>query len=267
MDRGNPVGTLVRMLTRALLLLTLASTLSLAGCGQQKALMEAQDAGTPEAFEAFLAEYPDHHQAPILRQQIEGLRYKAAQDGEGPEGWRAYIKHHPEGDHIKEATEAEDQASFDAADAARTTAAYQEYLDSHPAGRHVKTARAEMDELAYADKVSVENYRVEKVNLANDPKGPMNGWGLYADVTNNGERILTEVELLLEFKDASGKVLGDRTWWVVSEGLIGMPTPPRIKPPLRAGDSREFQFTTGEPPEGWDGETFTLTPTNLRFRS
>jgi hypothetical protein len=141
----------------------------------------------------------------------------------------------------------------------------------------VKQARAEMDELAYQDKVTIENLRVVKVNLANDPKGPLNGYGLYADVTNTGGRILVEVELELEFTDADGKVIGDRTWWVAAPELVGMPTPPRIVPPLRAGDTREFQFTTGEAPEGWARpdpadaeapreETFTLAVTNLRFR-
>ena len=245
--------------------LVLLSSLLLFGCAEQKALSDAQAAGTPEAYEAFLENFPSSVHAEILRVQIEDLRYHAAKDGEGPEGWREYLKHHPEGKHVKAAKRHEDEASYQAAEKARTTEGFQQYLDSHPDGKFVQKARAEMDEIAYQDKVSIANYRVEKVNLARDPKGDLNGWGLYADVTNNGERILTEVELKLEFKDAAGKTVGDRTWWVVAEELVGMPTPPRIKPPLRAGDSREFQFTTGEPPEGW-GETFTLTATNLRFR-
>ena len=246
-------------------LLVLAASLLMLGCAEQKALSAAQANGSPEAYEAFLEQHPSSVHAPILRQQIEDLRYHAAKDGEGPDAWRAYLDHHPEGKHVKEAKRYEDEASFQQADAARTTEAYQAYLDSHPTGKQVKRARAEMDELAYQDQVSVENLRVERVNLANDPKGDMNGWGLYADVTNHGKRILVEVELLLEFTDESGKVIGDRTWWVVAEQLLGMPTPPRIMPPLRAEQSREFQFTTGEPPEGWN-DTFTLKVTNLRFR-
>ncbi|MCO4769281.1 MAG: hypothetical protein KDA24_04570 [Deltaproteobacteria bacterium] len=246
-------------------LLVLLASLLLLGCGEQKALSAAQASGTPEAYEAFLEQYPNTPHAPILRTQIEDLRYHAAKDGEGPKGWREYLKHHPEGKHVKAAKRHEDEASYDAAHGLRTAAAYQGYLDSHPTGRYVKQARAEMDELAYQENISIENYRVERVNLANDPKGDLNGWGLYADVTNNGERILIEVELKLEFTDPAGKVIGDRTWWVAAEELFGMPTPPRIKPPLRAGMTREFQFTTGEPPEGWV-DTFTLRPTNLRFR-
>lgn len=246
-------------------LLVLIASLFMLGCAEQKALSAAQTNGSPEAYEAFLEQHPNSVHAQILRQQIEDLRYHAAKDGAGPEAWRAYLAHHPEGKHIKEATRYEDEASFEQADAARTKEGYQAYLDSHPTGKKVRRARAEMDELDYQDQVSVENLRVEAVNLANDPKGDMNGWGLYADVTNNGQRILTEVELLLEFTDDAGKVLGTRTWWVVAEQLLGIPTPPRIIPPLRAEQSREFQFTTGEAPEGWK-DSFTLKVTNLRFR-
>jgi|GEM_PF-2290489 len=247
------------------LLLTAFACLLLLGCGEQKALSEAQSLATPEAYEAFLEQYPQSAHSTILRRTIEDLRYHRAKDGAGPEGWRDYLKHHPDGNHIKAAARHEDEASYVQADKARTAESYQAYLDSHPTGKFVQSARAEMDELAYQDQVTVENLRVERVNLANDPKGPMNGWGLYADVTNTGKRILTEVELLLEFTDATGEVLGSRTWWVVAEQLLGMPTPPRIIPPLRAEQSREFQFTTGEPPEGWT-DSFQLTVTNLRFR-
>jgi len=252
------------MRLRAFLILALC-TLFLAGCGEQKALSAAQAQGTPEGYEAFLEQYPNSVHADILRVQIEDLRYQAAKEGEGPEGWREYIKHHPDGKHKKAAKRHEDEASFMQADRERTTEAYQRYLDSHPDGKFVKKARAEMEELAYVAQISIENYRVEKVNLANDPKGDLNGWGLYADVTNNGKRIIIELEVRMDFLNDAGEAIGDRTWWVVAEQLIGMPTPPRIVPPLRAESSREFQFTTGEPPEGWN-ETFKLTVTNVRFR-
>lgn len=251
---------------RLTLILAASSFLLLAGCdSQQSALREAQVAGTPEAYEAFLAQYPDSVYAESVRKDIEEIRYGRAKDGNQSALWREYLEHHPEGKYVKTARKMEDEVSFNEANETRTAAAYQAYLDSHPSGEFVRTARGEMDELGYLDKVTIDNYRVEKVNLAKDPKGPLNGWGMYADVHNKGDRIIIEAQLELQFTDATGKVLDTRKWWVVAEELVGMPTPPRIQPPLRPENSREFQFTTGEPPEGWN-ESFKLEVTNLRFR-
>ena len=257
---------MLRAMLRLATILIASSFLALAGCdSQQGALREAQMAGTPEAYEAFLAQYPDSVYAESVRTQVEEIRYGKAKDGGESALWRDYLKHHPEGKYVKQAQKMEDETSFMEADKVRSEASYQAYLDSHPSGEFVKTARGELDELAYLDKVAIDNYRVEKINLAKDPKGPLNGWGLYADVHNNGDRIMIEVEVELQFLGADGKVLDTRTWWAVAPELMGMPTPPRIQPPLRPENSREFQFTTGEPPEGWN-ETFNLDIRNLRFR-
>ena len=251
---------------RLIFLVLASSFFALAGCdSQQGALRDAQIAGTPDAYEAFLARYPDSVYADSVRTSIEELRYSNAKNGADSALWRDYLEHHPQGKHVKHARRMEDEVSFNEADAIRTPASYQAYLDSHPSGEFVRGARGELDELGYLDNVLIDNYRVEKINLAKDPKGPLNGWGMYADVHNNGDRILIEVKLELQFLGAAGTVLDTRKWWAVAPELMGMPTPPRIVPPLRPEDSREFQFTTGEPPEGWN-ETFQLVILNLRFR-
>ena len=180
--------------------------------------------------------------------------------------WRDYLTNHPQGKNVKSAVRFEDELSFADAVATRTAAGFQSYLDSHPNGKFVLDARAEMDEVAYLEFVTIDGYRVERLNLANDPKGPENGWGLYANVTNGGDRILVEVEVRMVFLSASGEALDERTWWVVAPGLLGMPTPPAMIPPLRPDNSREFRFTTGEPPDGWT-DAFRLEITNLRFRA
>jgi hypothetical protein len=252
---------------RSTLLAALAfSLIALSGCdSQQGALREAQMAGTPEAYEAFLAQYPDSTYAASVRESVEDLRYSNAKNGTESALWREYLEQHPQGKYVKQARKMEDEVSFHEADAARTPVSYQTYLDSHPSGEFVKTARGEMDELAYLENVFIDNYRVERLNLARDPKGPLNGWGFYADVHNNGDRIIIEVQVELQFLDETGKVLDTRMWWAVAPQLMGMPTPARIIPPLRPEALREFEFTTGEPPEGWK-DAFKLEIMNLRFR-
>lgn len=249
-----------------LLAAVLFTIIAVAGCdSQQGDLRAAQIAGTTEAYEAFLVKYPDSVYAESVRESIEDVRYNAARSGAESALWREYLEQHPNGKHVKEARRAEDEVAFAEADTARTPASYQAYLDSHPSGQFVKKARGEMEELGYLDKITIDNYRVEKINLAKDPKGPLNGWAFLADVHNNGDRIAIEVEVQLQFLGEGGEVLGTRDWWVVAPELMGMPTPPRIVPPLRPENMREFVFTTGEPPEGWVDQ-FQLEILTLRFR-
>ncbi len=249
-----------------LLSFLLLTFFALAACeSQQGDLRKAQMEGTTEAYEAFLTKYPDSVYGESVRESIEDVRYNRAKESGESALWRAYIEAHPDGKHVKEARRTEDEVAFNEADTARTPASYQGYLDSHPAGEFVKTAHGELEELGYLSKVLIDNYRVDKVNLAQDPKGPLNGWAFLADVHNNGDRIIEEVKVELQFLGEGGAVLDTREWWAVAPELMGMPTPDRIVPPLRPENLREFLFTTGDTPEGWN-ETFKLEILNLRFR-
>ncbi len=171
---------------------------------------------------------------------------------------------HPEGEHVDDARTLEDESAFKEAEAAATAESYHSYLDAHPDGKFLKIARYEYGEKLYLPKIAVENLRVEKVNLAADPEGPLNGWGIFADIRNGGDRILIEVELVIHYLDAKGASLDTDKWWAVAPGLLGMPTPPYIVPPLPPEEARGLRWTTGDVPENW-AETVRLEFTNLRF--
>jgi hypothetical protein len=92
----------------------------------------------------------------------------------------------------------------------------------------------------------------------------MNGWGVFADVRNAGIRNVVEVELLIHYLNAKGESIDTDRWWAVAKGLLGMPTPPYIVPPLPPEEIRVFRWTTGDAHEKWDKKV-RLEITNLRF--
>ena len=239
------------------------SLLLTTGC-EANALHEARMMDNEQAYEAFLQKYPEHQEAEWMRARMEELRFMKAKETGTSEALREYIISHPEGDHVETARTLEDELAFKEAEAKATIESYQGYLDAHPDGKFVKVARYEFGEKQYLPKVGIENLRVEKINLAADPEGPLNGWGVFADFKNNGERTLIEIEVLIHYLDDKGTSLDTDRWWAVAPGLLGMPTPPYIVPPLPPEEVRGLRWTTGDVPEGW-AQTARIDITNLRF--
>lgn len=244
-------------------LISLPLLLALSGC-QADDLRKAQDADTIEAYEEFLTKYPTAVQAPILKTRIKELKWASVEDGGTSAAARAYLKKYPDGARVKEATRLEDEWAFNEAVEAGTPDALQAYLDTHPQGKFRSKAGLEREELVYRHNMSVGEAEVTRINLAKDPEGPLNGWAVHADITNGGTRTLSEVRVIVEYLDGAGKVLGQDTWWAVATQLVGMPTPPWVKPPLPPTELRRFEWTTGEPPEGW-AQKVNLKIDNLRF--
>lgn len=228
-------------------------------------LHEAQNLDSPEAYEAFLARYPASAEADRLRERVEQLRFLRAK-GEGTaEAMRTYLQHHPDGPSAVLARKEEDQLSFDAAKEEHSADAYQGYLDSHSDGYYVEHARDAKDTILYLPSMSVANLLTERVNMAGDPKGELDGWKVTADVTNGGERTLAVVQCAVDYFDARGQVVRSDKWWAVAPDLGGFPTPPEMKPTLKKGESRGFRFTTSERPEGF-ADRFAVRVTDLQFR-
>ena len=243
--------------------LTALALALLAGC-EANALHEARMTDTPAAYEAFLQKYPDHEEAEWMRDRMEELRYMKAKDAGTSRALRDYITSHPEGAHTEDARILEDEVAFKEAEGTSTAASYQGYLDAHPDGKFLEKARYEYEEKMYLDKIALENQRVERINLANDPEGPKNGWGIFADVKNIGPRNVVEVEIVVHYLDDAGNSVDTDKWWAVAKGLMGMPTPPYIVPPLPPEAIREFKWTTGQTHEKW-AQKVNLEITNLRF--
>jgi hypothetical protein len=155
--------------------------------------------------------------------------------------------------------------AFSEAAATGTAEALEAYLNGHPEGASAKTAREQLDSIQYRTRVGVSDLRVEPVNLGGNPEGPMDGWGVFANIVNEGHRTLSVIEIKIDLLDAAGAASGPaNTWWAVTPDLSGYPTPEAMKEPLAPSASRAFRWTTGAVPEGWS-EKVTLRVSQVRF--
>ena len=246
------------------LLVPLILTFLLSAC-EGMALHDAELEGSPEAYEAFLAEHPDSEKAPELRERIDRLRFLRAKADKSSGAMREYTTLHPDGQYIDEARKVEDELSYNEAAAEHTAEAYQAYLDSHPDGARVEEARFAGDQLTYIPRMLIGPLQVEPVNMAKDPKGPLNGYGVQAELTNGGDRSLRVVEVAVDYLGGSGAAVQSDKWWVVAPDLGGFPTPPEMKPTLHPKQSRMFSWSTAEKPGGWADGRFGLRVTKVEF--
>jgi hypothetical protein len=248
----------------ALLVLLSCLALNLCAC-EGLALHDARLKDSPAAYEAFLQQYPDSTEAEALRSRIDELRYREATEAGTAAAYRAYLARHPKGASSEQAHLAEEQLSFSEATAAGTAESLEAYLKAHPKGASVDTANSLLDRVLYRARIGIHELRTEQVNLANDPKGPLDGWAVVADVVNEGRRTVSLVELHVDLLDASGKAEGQHNkWWAVTPDLGAFPTPEAMKLPLAPGASRVFRWTTGAIPENWSQKA-GLRVTDIRF--
>lgn len=250
-------------MVRTALLLSLS--LLLASC-EGSALRDAELADSPEAYEAFLQRYPDSPKAAELRQRVDTLRFLRAKAERTSAAMREYLALHPDGVHSEDARRQEDERSFAEAAAAGTADAWHGYLDSHPDGSRVEEARFAWGQITYIPKLSVGTPAVERVNMAEDPKGPLDGWGLVADITNTGDRPLRVVEVAIDYLDRGGAVLQTDKWWAVAPDLGAFPTPPGMRPALLPGQTRKLVWSTAEGPPGWAEGSFAVRVARVEFK-
>ena len=97
---------------------------------------------------------------------------------------------------------------------------------------------------------------MEQVNLAEDPDGPLNGYGFYADVKNVGKDTIEMLQMRISYLDGSGKSVGTGEWPLVADHYPGnLPIEEGFDKPIRPGESRTWKWTTGDLPDGWAKKT------------
>ncbi|MCP4867196.1 MAG: hypothetical protein GY898_00575 [Proteobacteria bacterium] len=237
----------------------------LTACGEGAALHVADTDKTVEAYQAFLAEYPDSSHSAEVQGKIEGLRYDAAKDSRNPEVLRDFLTHHPDHEAAGRLAKREDEVAWQVASAAKTAEGYKSYIDFHPEGTQLEAAQAEYALYAYAGELTIADIAIAKVNMAQDPEGPLNGWGITANVTNPGDKRLKRVTMAIDSLGASGDVVSTDTWYTVVQDLGPMPVPPPLQTILEPGETKGFRFTTAEAPEGWAEGSFALRAVSVRF--
>lgn len=235
---------------RALPLLLLA--LSLTGCADP--FGDAKKADTIEAWQAYLDTSPTGSHKLNADNRLEELMINRANETKKVADYDAVLKRYPNTRQKKKLIESRAEAAYAAAEITNTADAWKAFLDENDGADAIlkKKARKNVHVFEYVDKLSISEPVVTQVNLAEDPKGPKDGWGFSANITNNGDKTLAYLNIEVLLLDDAGTKLKAMTYpAVATTGPGGMPIAEAAQKPLAPGETRAWSYSTGEVPETW----------------
>lgn len=244
---------------------TLLLCLFLAACADP--LGDTQKVDTIEAWEAYLATEPSGSDRITAETRLEQLQVERAMTSTNLGDYDAVIKRFPKTRQMAKLQAARAMAHYGAAEAENTPEGWKAFVDQNPTADAAmrKKASARVQVAAYQDKLLIGDIKIEEVNLAEDPKGPKDGWGFSAEVTNAGDKTLDYLTLEVQLLDANGAKLVAKSYPLVgTSGPGGMSLPEEYTRPLKPGDKRVWVYTMGDIPETWSKQA-RIVPTSLRF--
>lgn len=228
---------------------------------------DAKKVDTIEAWETYLATEPTGSDKLAADTRLEQLLVERALTSTKLSDYDEVITRYPKSRSLAKVQAARALAHFATAEAENTPAAWEAFIKENPTADASmrKKANARVEVAGYIDKLQIGEVKVEEVNLAEDPKGPKDGWGFTAEVTNTGDKTLDFLTLEVQLLDASGGKLVAKSYPLAgTTGPGGMSLPEEYTKPLKPGDKRVWVYTMGEIPEGWSKQV-RLVPTALRF--
>lgn len=244
--------------------LLLLGLLALAGCDS---FGKVKKADTIEAYEAYLVDHTSGQNALVARSRLEELYYEKTKADATPEAWEAFFEKYPEGTGFlyERAKEKHEDFLFNWALEQNRPEAWDRFLKtfSRPTKEHAKIAERARHVSTYSEHLVLSEPRMERVNLAENPDGPLDGWSFAVDVQNTGDKALSTLELTLSYLDENGHGL-DRDVWPVAAPFFSVPVEDHFYKPLAPGETRTWVWTSGDIPEGWS-QKVRVTATHLVY--
>lgn len=218
---------------------------------------EAKKIDTIEAWEAYISSGGSGRQKIEAEGRLEELMLEKARASKSLADYDALIARFPKGKQAKETNKERQTLYFQQIENENTAEGWQRFLDEYPRPKGdsalIADARRRLEVAKNADRFEIGQVEIAQVNLAEDPKGPLDGWGFKVPVTNKGDQPIESMYLRILLLDDSGKELIRREWPVVAKrmpGGLGMPD--GFDKPMAPGETRVWDFTTGDAPEGWN---------------
>ncbi len=247
--------------TLSLLLLVLATA-----CGNP--FGDAQKVGTIEAYETFLAENPGSPYELQARTALEEKYLEKARADKTLEAYDLYLSKFPTGLHREKALDERREFLFAWAEGQDSVAGWNQYLKEYASGGDKKQRQEARKRLRMAenrDKIELGPVQSEQVNLAENPDGPLDGWGFFVDVTNKGDKAIASLFLKVYYLDEAGKDLSGDSWPVATtKNPGGIPIEDKFKQPLQPGETRTWEYTSGDMPAGWSKKV-RVAPVDIVF--
>ena len=237
--------------------LLLAALLVAFATGCSDPYQDTRKIDTIEAWEAFLKENPSSSYAAAAEGRLEELMFEAAEKSGKVADWDAYFARFPKGLKFKDAQEGRLGALYHTAETDDTVEAWTAFNEGCAA---VKSCDATWKRWGPKRLKIAENRSsfelgatdMKQVNLAEDPEGPLDGWGFFVPVTNKGNVAIERMVLRIRYFDAEGAELARKDWPVVAKALPGnIPFEDGFDKPIAPGETRTWEWTSGDMPAGW----------------
>jgi hypothetical protein len=241
--------------------LILFSTL-LMGCDNFSAV---QQTDTIEAYETYLKENPTSRWVIQATSRLELLYLKDADLDKSLEKYDNYVKRFPNGALKARAMSQRQKLAQARATTTNTIEVWETYLKEYPRAepKIKKDARRAIKTLKLAGQFPVGPITKERVNLAEDEEGALNGWGFWADVTNNSKEEVGRIIMTLVYLDENDIPLDTRRAPVAAR-YWSVPMESHFYKPMKPGETRTWEFTDGNIPEGWSGKVL-IRPDSIIF--
>jgi len=228
---------------------------------------DAQNVDSIAAWEAFVAENPKNPKRSLAQVRLEELYLKAARDGKSLEGYDLYLKKFPKGNLIDTANKERRDFLIEWARETDTPEAWEKYIAEYPTGnsKAKREARRRLNMAKNKDAIEFGPIKMEQVNMAEDPDGPLNGYGFYVDVTNKSDKPIQRLNVQIAYLNDAGDVLKKASWPAVAQRLpAGLPMPEGFSKPIAPGEARQWEWTDGEMPQDWSKKAKVIA-TDIKF--
>lgn len=226
---------------------------------------EVRKQNTIEAYESYIDQNPESRHLLEARTKLEGLMIERARSDKSLASYDAYLERFPKGAFARDAFTEREAYLWDWAEIENTIAAWDKYLEEYPSldAKKVRQARKRKAAAEYRDKLSWGEPQFEQANLAEDPEGPLNGWKFTAEITNNGDKVITALHMTVRYLDDNGNRILDESWPAVAPNF-GVPVEEWRKEPLKPGESRQWDLLSDKVPAGWS-KKLEFFPTSITF--
>jgi len=219
----------------------------LVGC-ESDSFTDVQKADSIEAYEGFAQRNPGSIYQPEIDGRLEQLYFDKAERENTAAAWKAVIEKYPKSKKIDKANAGLATFLFEEARKTDTLDGWKSFLAEAKAltddQRRLAEGRSKV--LEYG-KLEVGAPNVMQINLAEDPAGPKNGWGLEVEVKNNGDQALGYLQLEVTLNGPDGAEL-ERARYPMVSPKNPMPHPEIEEKPLAPGEARKWSFMSAKVP-------------------